>query len=326
MEMAARRDFYEVLGVSRTAGPEEIKRAYRRLAKQYHPDRNPGNAKAEAQFKEVQNAYDTLGDAQKREKYDRFGDVGVGQWHTSPRGQRVYQWGGGSAVSGDDLQDLFSVFGGGNERATIFDQFFGKSGGGAKRSRGRGRAPDEEHEITLTFEQAVHGAAISLQLSGGHNGSAQQLEVKIPPGVTDGQKLRLKGRVPGTGGEAAGDLWLRCRVLPHPYFTRDGADVAVEVPVSVTEAVLGAKVEVPTLEGRVIVTLPPGTPSGAKLRLRGRGLKRMRRQERGDQYVMVRVVPAATLSSEQQRLFEQLHGLDTSDVRGACPWNQGIEA
>ena len=224
--MSDRRDYYEVLGVSRSATEAEIKRAYRSLAKKHHPDRNPGDASAEAKFKEVQRAYSTLSDPQKRAEYDQFGEAGVGQWRTTPQGQKVYQWGGGSTVGAEDLEDLFSAFGG-EEAPSVFEQFFG----GSARRRGRRaparRAQDEVRDITLSFDQAVHGATISMQLTSGSDSRPQTLEVKIPPGIAEGQKIRLKGRVPGFNGGPPGDLLLRCTIAPHPYFTRSGADIYV---------------------------------------------------------------------------------------------------
>ncbi|MBI4718287.1 MAG: J domain-containing protein [Planctomycetes bacterium] len=321
--MSRTRDYYEVLGVPRTASFDQIKRAYRTLAKKYHPDRNPDDPSAEQRFKEVQQAYETLSDAARRADYDRFGAAGVGRWQTDPRGQKVYQWGGGSTINFDDLEELLSAFGGagGGARPSIFEQFVGG------RRRGRAAAPtaergtDEEHAISLTFDQAVHGARVTVRLQRRGNGQSETLEVKVPAGVEHGQKIRLSGRgQPGAGGGPAGDLYLVCNVQPHPHFERRGADIHVEVPVTVTEATLGARIEVPSLDGQTTLTLPPGTPSGAKLRLKGRGIQKQGAATRGDQYVTIRIMPPQKLSDEARQLYERLAALDTTNPRAACGW------
>ena len=325
--MAKRKDYYGILGVDRSASAEQIKRAYRKLAKEYHPDRNPDDPSAEQKFKEVQQAYSILSDPQKRAEYDRFGDAAVGQWRTDPRGQRVYQWGSGSAIDMGDLEDLLSAFGGGGGgRASIFDQFFR-----ARRAEPEWetapspeKGADEEHRLSLSFEQAVHGAVVTVPLGSKRQGRSQNLEVKIPPGVEDGQKIRVPGKGrPGRNGGPPGDFYLICSIQPHPYFTRHGADIYVDVPVSVAEAALGARIDVPTLDGHATVTLPPGTPGGSKLRLRRGGLPAQGRAERGDQYVVVNIVPPRPLTAEQRRLFEQLHDSDPSDPRSKCAWYKG---
>ncbi len=321
--MSNPRDYYETLGVKRTATTAEIKRAYRRLAKQYHPDRNPGNASAEAKFKEVQEAYRTLVNPDKRAEYDQFGAAGVGRWQTTPQGQRVYQWGGESRVDVEDLEDLFSAFGGGGGHASVFDQFFGRAGRRGRSAPTPQRGPDEEREVSLTFDQAIHGATLTVELESGDDSRRQRLEVKIPPGVEEGQKIRVAGRVPGLHGGPPGDLILRCSIQPHPYFTRRGPDLYVEVPVSATEAALGAKIKVPALDGYATVTVPPGTQGGSKLRLAGRGAKNPNTGKRGDQYVIIRIVLPKTLTDEQRRLFEALGEADRSDPRERCAWNVG---
>ncbi|RME41889.1 MAG: J domain-containing protein [Planctomycetota bacterium] len=322
-----KRDYYEILGVSRTASQDEIKRAYRRLAKKYHPDRNPNDPTAEQKFKEVQQAYDVLGDPKKREDYDRFGEVGVGQFTTGPHGERVYQWGGGSKVNLDDLEDLFSAFGGfGGRGASIFEQFFGQR---TRPRRPAGpaewtepvRGEDMKQPISLSFEQAFHGAVVNVKLTSRGDGHAERLEVKIPPGVEDGQRIRVAGKgQPGRSGGGAGDLYLVCRIRPHPYFRREGPDVYLDLPISVTEAVLGAKVEVPTLEGPVSVTIPAGTRSGSKLRLKGRGFPRAGGGSRGDQYVVVQIVPPPKLTPEEREAYKRLRERETFDPRAEAPW------
>ena len=319
------RDYYDILGVKRTASADEIKRAYRKLAKQHHPDRNPDDPAAEARFKEVQQAYNVLKDADKRAEYDRFGEAGVGQWSTDPRGQRVYQWGDHSRVNVDDLQDLFSAFGGsGRGQASIFEQLFG--GGRSRRfapTPAPARGADEEGRVTLSFEQAIHGATVTVQLRSSHNNRSETLDVKIPPGVEDGQRIRLPGKGhAGQYGGPPGDFHLVCSVGRHPYFKREGADIHIEVPVTVAEAALGERIDVPTLDGFASLTLPPGTAGGARLRLSGRGVNKRGGSERGDQYVIIRIVPPTKLTNEQRRLFETLREHDPPDPRATCGWKK----
>ncbi len=319
--MGGKRDYYEVLGVSKSASTDEIKRAYRRLAKEHHPDRNPDDASAERKFKEVQHAYDVLKDPEKRRQYDQFGEVGVGQWANTSGGERVYQW-GGSSVGVDDLEELLSSFGGGQRPGAFEDIFGGAFGGGGRRRAVRAapsRAPDQQQEVSLLFDQAVHGATLTMSITTGS--SVQTVDVKIPPGVEDGQKLRLRGRVPAPPGGKAGDLILICRVKPHAYFTRRGADLYVDVPVSLTEAALGAKIEVPSLDGMTAVTLPAGTAAGAKLRLKGRGMHKPGNDRRGDLYAVIKIVPPTSLSDSERELYEKLASLTTDDPRTSCPWH-----
>ncbi len=303
-----REDYYAILGVNRSATPEEIKRAYRKLAKQYHPDRNPGDKTAEGKFKEVQEAYEVLNDADKRRDYDRFGRAGVGRFQEHPQGQRVYTWGGGSQINLDDLEDLFTAFGGGQgEAPSVFSPFFGRRGGRPRPTAAPQRGADLERTVTLSFEQAIQGTTLDVDLAGRSGGKRETLSVKIPPGVEDGQRIRLRGRgYPGENGGPAGDLLLNCAVRPHRYFERHGADIHVELPVTLVEAALGGKVDVPTVDGTMTMTLPPGTSSGARLRLRGKGAPRGPSGQRGDQIVIVRVVVPKNLTPEQKLLFESL--------------------
>lgn len=318
------RDFYQTLGVKRGATDEEIKRAYRKLAKEHHPDRNPDDPSAEKQFKQVQEAYNTLKDKDKRAQYDQFGAAGVGRVATGANGQPVYQWGGNASVPMDDLEDLFSAFGGGggtSGSASVFDQFFG---GGTRRQvrRQPRRASDLHKEVTLSFDQAIHGATIDMRLTHG-SGGGETLEVKIPPGVCDGQKIRVRGRVPAANGGSPGDLILTCRIQPHPYFRRDGADIYLDLPVSMAEAALGAKIDVPSLDGTTTVTIPPATAGATKLRLAGRGVVDGK-GGRGDLYVVIRIASPTDLTDEQRTLFERLRALDGTDPRANCTWSKEV--
>jgi DnaJ-class molecular chaperone len=319
------KDYYKTLGVERTASQEEIKRAYRKLTKQYHPDRNPGNASAESRFKAVQEAYEVLGDKDKRAEYDQFGDAAVGHWDTDSAGQRVYTWGGGSQIPVDDLQDLFSAFGGG---ASVFgDLLGGQRVGGRGRRRYRTQTPpsppragqDVERVVNLPFEQAVHGTTVEVDVA--RDGAKRQtLKVKIPPGVENGQRIRIKGGGGlGRSGGAAGNLYLKCLVRDHPYFRRVGLDIHLDVPVSVVEAMTGATVDVPTLSGTVSLKVPPGTSSGSRLRLRGKGIYNAA-GETGDQIVTVQVHVPKNLTSQQQKLVEQLRETLNDDPRADTDW------
>ena len=320
-------DYYDILGVNRKASEAEIRSAYRKLAKKYHPDRNRNDKTAEQKFKAVQEAYDILGDKDKRAQYDAYGAAGVGQF--VDRGeQRYYRWGDGSTINVEDLGDLFAAFGGGGERgrtANIFDQFFG---GGRRRAAAAEQPPargvDVDRRVRLTFDQAFRGASVEVDVSanGGGPPRRQTLDVKIPPNVSNGQRIRLRGRGgAGRNGGPPGDLYLICDVQPHPYFRSDGYDIYVEVPISLTEAALGAKVEIPTLQGSVTMTIPPGTSSGAKLRLRGKGLAPGGGGHNGDQFVVIQIVAPKELDEMQRKDFEQLAAKLKDDPRAHVAWS-----
>jgi DnaJ-class molecular chaperone len=325
----AERDYYEALGVPRTATPEQIKQAYRKLAKQHHPDRNRNNKEAESRFKEVQNAYDVLGDPEKRKKYDQFGHAGVGAgpppgWRQDGRpsgGARTYTWqSGGPDIPIEDWEDLFSTFSGAGQArepagGTVFEEFFGRSG---RRGRsGPAAGQDAEHTVPLTFDQAVHGT--TLQLNFPDTGGT--VNVRIPPGIADGQRIRVRGKgLPGVNGGPPGDLYIIPNIQPHPYFRRVGSDIYLDLPLRITEAALGSRVEIPTLEGNTVLTVPPGTPSGAKLRLKGRGVKPQGKPP-GDQYAVVRIVPPKSPTDEQKRILETLQQSEEPNPREGLGWH-----
>jgi len=323
----AKRDYYDILGVPRNADEEQIKRAYRRLARKYHPDVNkqPG---AVERFKEVQEAYQVLSDKNKRAAYDQFGHVGVGmgagpggQWSRGPGGSRVYYSTSGSGGGFDfDLGDI----GFGGSMQDILDQIFGRRTGGRRARTGAppSKGQDIEQPVTLTFEQAVWGTTLRLQV-GRPDGRGQivqeTLDVKIPPGVHEGSRIRLRGKgQAGTGGPA-GDLYIVVHVKDHPYFRRKGNDIYLDVPITVSEAILGAKVKMPTIDGPTTVTIPPGTSSGQKLRLRGKGAPDPKTHVRGDQYAVIKVVVPKQVD---QKLAEAVRQLDKGgdDLRKALNW------
>ena len=315
----ADRDYYDILGVPRDAGDDQIKRAYRKLAKQYHPDQNKGKKETEAKFKEVQEAYDVLSDKDKRARFDQFGRAGVDP-HFSPHagggGYGGYSGGGypgGNPFAGGgqsvefNVEDLGDLFGGGGGRGgpSIFDQFFRGRGGAAEAEQPRHSASrDIEHTIQLTFDQAIHGTTLDLEISGAR-GKRERVNVKVPPGIRDGQRIRLAGKgSPASGRRPAGDLYIVCKIGEHPYFRRENDDIYLDVPVTFGEAGLGAKIDLPTLDGIRTVTIPPGTTSGARLRLAGLGVTR-KDGSRGDHYALIKIVAPPKLNDEQRQLLER---------------------
>jgi curved DNA-binding protein len=315
------QDYYDVLGVARTASQEEIQKAYRKLARKYHPDVNkePG---AEDKFKQATEAYEVLKDPEKRKKYDALGpNWQAGQDFTPPPG-----WEEGAHYEFRRYPEGMGGFDFGGARGGGFSDFFealfgGGLGGGARRP-GRDRAEagdwsmrgqDLEAEVTISLEEAYRGASktITLQtVAAGPDGTPQrtskQLAVTIPAGVTEGTRIRLAGQGgAGIGTGAPGDLFLRVRIAPHPVYELDGHDLLVTVPLAPWEAALGAKVDVPTLDGAVKMTIPPGTQGGQRFRLRGKGLPK-ERGERGDLYATAQIVVPKTLTADEQQLFQQL--------------------
>ncbi len=320
------KDYYQTLGVPRSASLDEIKKAYRRLARKYHPDLNPGDKEAEAKFKEVQEAYEVLSDSEKRKRYDRLG----GDWKAGAEFRPPPGWEEATVESGN-LGDLF-----GEDRFGGFSDFFGTLFGAQRRGfrAGQGfrlRGRDLEAEAPITLEEAQRGTSRTLSLEidepcaecGGAGEKDQKacpacrgrgtrtgrktLEVSIPAGVRDGTVLRLAGQgEPGTGGGPAGDLLVEVRLQPHARFAVDGADdLLLELPVAPWEAVLGARVAVDTLDGRVELAVPAGSQTGKRLRLRGQGLRR-RDGGRGDLYVRLKVVVPTQPSPAEKELFQKL--------------------
>ena len=311
------KDPYEILGVEKNASQDEIKRAYRRLAKQHHPDHNPDNASAEQKFKEVQAAYEVLGDADRRAQYDRFGAGGP---------PPAYQtWGAGEAPSG--FENVHFDFGAGGDLGSIFEQFFQRGRGrpGPRPRAGRrsaARGADIEHQIEIGFEEALRGTTreIALQTNRGRAPS-ERIEFRVPPGVKDGQRIRVKGRGQDGGG-GRGDLMIRVQIQPHAYFRREGSDILLDLPLSIEEALLGAKVEIPTLDGPTRLTIPPGTSSGMKLRLRGRGIRDARSGAAGDMYAITKVVVPRDLSDRAKELAAQLGQELKQSPRAGLTWNK----
>lgn len=267
-------DPYEVLGVQRSADAETIKRAYRKLAKQFHPDLNPGETKHETRFKEITAAYDLLSDPDKRARYDRGEIDASGTERPTGRFYRGYANAGAGGRSG------FSTFGGGFDTDDIFEMFAqGSKRGGTGGFTGKRRGTDISYSVSIDFLASINGAKRRLTLPDG-----RALDVTIPPGSEQGTVLRLKGQgQPGLGGGPAGDAFIEVQVEPHAFFRREGADIHVDVPVTLPEAVLGGSIPVPTVEGLVSLKVPRGSNTGTVLRMRGRGAPG--KTGKGDQYV-----------------------------------------
>jgi molecular chaperone DnaJ len=351
-------DFYEVLGVTRTAGDEEIKKAYRKLAMKYHPDRNQGDKGAEEKFKEVQRAYEVLSDAQKRAAYDQFGHAGV---------DGNMGAGGGGFAGGFDFGDIFS-------------QMFGGSAGGRQQNH---QGADLQYHVEISLEEAARGikkkitiptheecdvchgsgakagtSATTCSMCGGSGvvhvrqaifqlqqtcptcrGSGKQIkdpcvkchgeglvktrktvEVSIPAGIDDGQRIRLSGEgEPGKHGAPAGDLYVMVNVRPHQVFERDGMDLHCELPISFTTAALGGEVEVPTLDGKVKLNIPKETQTGRRMRVRGKGIKSVRSAAVGDLYCHIVVETPVNLTERQRELLEEFEKISTGMDRAQTP-------
>jgi curved DNA-binding protein len=301
------RDLYEILGVPRKSSGEEIKRAYRKLARKYHPDVNPGNKAAEEKFKEVTAAFEVLSDEKRRKLYDEFGPDALRSGFDEKRAEEYRRWRREGAPAGGmpfDFGDYERVHVG--DYGTFdFGSIFGDLFGGGGRPRGRGRAPSSgahtEAEVLVDLKDAVLGSERDLRLDG------RTLRVKIPAGVTDGAQIRLAGQGgPGAHGGRAGDLYLTVRLREHPLLRREGKDLYLDLPLTIPEAVHGAELELPTFEGPVRLRVPAGAQAGMKLRLRGKGLPELRGGARGDLYAVVQLV----LPEESEALLNAVKPLE----------------
>ncbi|MGW4758201.1 DnaJ C-terminal domain-containing protein [Streptomyces chartreusis] len=307
------RDFYEVLGIARTADPDEIQRAYRTLARRYHPDVNK-DPQAEERFKEINEAFSVLSDPEQRARYDRFGE----DFRKIPEDweERVAAGAGAGSgfrgTTGGGPRVRYSTTGFGGEGVDVED-LFGSLFGGAGRMRVPGA--DQEAELPLTVEEAYRGGRRTVTLAG--PAGQRRYQVDVPPGATDGQRIRLAGEGGrGSGDDApAGDLYLRVRIQPHPEFRLDGRDVHVRLPVTPWEAALGATVPVPTPSGATAkVTVPAGSSSGRRLRLRGEGMPGPRGVN-GDLYAELRIMVPPRLSDRERELLEELAAVSSFDPR-----------
>jgi len=316
-------DLYSVLGVKRTATADEIKAAYRKLAAKLHPDKNPGNKTAEAKFKRINQAYQVLSDSKKRALYDEFGDVALSENFDAERARAYQRWagsrgGGGGGVGGPggqpfDLEDLFGGRGGVGGFGDLFGDLFGRVRGAGRGPRGPAGMPgaDVESELTIDFVSAVKGTTAQLQI----DGRPEPVTVRIPPGATEGSKLRIKGEgAPGPYGGPRGDLILHIKVQPHPNFRMDGADLHVDVPITLGEAYFGAKIRIPTPDGFVNLKVPAGAQSGQSVRLRGKGVARKGKTP-GDLYVHFQVRVPTSQAPDARQAVEVLERYADRGVR-----------
>lgn len=316
------KDYYQILGVPKTAPVEEIRKAYRKLARRYHPDVSK-DPEAEQRFKEVNEAYQVLSDPEKRRRYDQLGAnwQQYEQWQQQGGG-RGFEWvftGPGGVFFGDGGDFAEEELGGFSD---FFRMFFGDlAGRSATRTRARvaGRAgADLEQPLEITLQEACRGVERALEASDRNDPARRRrLTVNIPAGVRDGQRIRLAGQgAPGSAGGPAGDLYLVVRVKEHPFFHREGDDIHIELPVSLNEALLGAEVTLPTLKGRVTLKMPPETQNGRVIRLAGQGMPRLGAGGYGDLFVKVKVVLPQKLSEAERQLVKKLMDAHREDVRG----------
>lgn len=316
-------DLYALLGVPKSADADVIKKAYRKLAKDLHPDKNPGNKQAETKFKTVNHAYEVLSDADRRKLYDEFGEEGLREGFDVERQRAYKQWasqgggGGGGGYGGGrvrtqgggtvNIEDLFGNAQGGEGFGDVFGDLFGRSG----RRRGPMPGPDVESEITVDFATAIRGTTLELRTE---NGGAP-VKVRIPPGADEGSRVRISGQgAPSPSGGPRGDLLLTIHVQPHPHFRREGDDLHVELPLTLHEAYFGAKIRVPTLDGSVTLKVPERTQGGTAMRVRGKGVSR-KGHAPGDIYVHFQLRIPTGNGADLTSLFEKLGEHQQEDVR-----------
>jgi curved DNA-binding protein len=292
----AERDYYEVLGVKKGASIEELKKAYRKLAVKYHPDKNPGDSQAEERFKEINEAYAVLSDPKKKEQYDQFGSS---NFHQRFSQEDIFR--------GFDVGDMFKDQGYGTE--DLFSRLFGdamrrqRHGGGPGRMAAKGE--DYNMEVQVTFRDSYDGAEKRIAYL--RDGVREELSVKVPAGIEDGGKLRVAGKGGnGRHGGPAGDIYLTVKVGADPHFEREGSDIMLPLEVRFSEAALGGAVDVPTMQGTKRIKIPAGIQSGTKVRLKGLGFHQMGKKERGDMYVRIAVHVPEKLTPRQHELVEQL--------------------
>lgn len=342
--MASKRDYYEILGIGKHASQDEIRKAHRKLVRQHHPDANPNNPSASDKFKEAQEAYDVLSDAEKRKQYDALGHaafdprMAAGQPGTGAgpgggqdpyeafrraSGNRNYRsWKASPNVTVEDF-DFGAGGQGGGGFADIFEQLF-KTGSQGRRNRQAAPAdqpmPNIEQSVTISFQDAARGCTVPIRLERG--GKIETLDLKIPAGVKTGSRVRLRGKGQISSNGQSGDLFITTKVTDHPYFRREDLDIYLDLPISLYEAILGARVDVPTLDGNVTLTVPPNTSSGAKLRIRGRGIHRG--EDQGDQFVVTKIIVPKDEDRELREQMERFAKRHPINPRKDVRWAQRI--
>jgi curved DNA-binding protein len=295
------KDYYTTLGVARTASADEIKRAYRKLAMQYHPDRNPGDRQAEEHFKDINEAYQVLSDREKRARYDQLGDS-YSHWQEKG-GPDNFDWGQWTAQQGAQGQqvDFNDLFGEG-AFSDFFRSIFGGMGGGPRTVRGRSSraAPAYQQPVAISLKEAFAGTSRLLQIG------ERRVEVRIPPGARTGTRVRVPGAGPAAAGGGATDLYLLLNVAEDPLYERQGDDLHTQVTIDIFKAMLGGEAEVHTMSGKVLLTIPPGTQPEQVFRVAGRGMPRLKKAEqKGDLYIHVKVQIPRQLNARQKALLEE---------------------
>ena len=303
------KDYYKILGVDKSAGEKDIKQAYRKLARKYHPDVNPNNKAAQEKFKEINEAHEVLSNSDKRRKYDELGaNWQAYEQYQRTGGQGPFQWGSGGGtqyrtVNPEELESIFGRLGGDlGGFSDFFSTFFGGGFDTARTQPRARRGQDIEQPIEISLEEAYRGATRLVHKDG------RRLEIKIPPGVKTGSKIRYAGEgAPGARGAASGDLYLQVQIAPHPTFDRDGDDLKCEIPVDLYTALLGGEANVPTLKGQLALKIPTETQAGKTFRLAGQGMPKLNEPNAfGDLYAQVRVILPEGLTTAERELFEKL--------------------
>lgn len=311
----AQTDPYSILGVARDADAKAIKRSYRRLAQEHHPDRNQNDAVAEERFKQISSAYAVLSDTKRRKDYDEFGHIALDPNFNSEGARRARQ----NPFGGAGFSNRGFGGGGPGGSGSLFDEFFANAAGGFSRQRAPRKVKGRDREVAVELElhEASEGCERSINVARASAGSpSETLRVQIPRGTRDDARIRLVGKGgPGSHGGPAGDLYCRIRLRPHPFFRVDEYDLNLDVPISLKEAILGAEIEIPTLSGRVTLNVPAGTDAGSRLRLRGKGMARPGDKSPGDLYVTLLIQVPKELDDEAREHVTELDRLGPADLR-----------